>query len=770
MAAKTKDTPATAPKKDCTAPGQTSPGPKRSTMSRWRIGVLLLVHLLFAIHVAHWMQTGETLGLVEPSEAMEFSKRSVINTGLIFFLVTIGSTLLLGRFFCGWACHVVALQDASRWLLLKVGIRPRPLRSRVMVWMPVLAAFYMFFWPSVYRGFLAVTGRGLDLETTTHLSTQDFWSTMPGVFVGVATLFTAGFLCVYFLGAKGFCTYGCPYGAIFGVLDKVSPGRIRVTDACEGCGHCTLTCTSNVAVAREVRDYGMVVDPGCMKCMDCISVCPKDALYFGFGKPSLGAKPRREPSQVPTALSWPEEGVLLATFLATFAAVHGVGVLGSLYQVVPFLFSMGIAAVFAFAALKMFQLVTRPDVTFAGKPLKSSGSWTMRGKLLAIVGLGLFGLWSHSAWMQVESVLARETFKSSLSDLHIGWFQTAPTPTEDQVAAAAFVQKHGERVNEYGLILDPAVARLVAWAALIQGDDQRFLNDMRIAQARNPRVNLYSLELGYYFLKQHQDSLSTLEPDKAALDKGIAYFEEAVRLDPDIGYAWDALVGAHQTRGTMNQAIAIVGEGLQMRPRSAHLTAKYGWLLMVTHDQERARGFFEKALVLDPMHRDARLILVQGYYSQSGRIDDCLRLLDAGLEFEPTFLPYTRTKVELLRSLGREAEAEAATRTVVDAFEAKLAEHPDDVPLRMAILRDVYPFADQQDKMLACARSGLAALPNEVQFHLAVIDICMNQGKREEAEAAARTALTRFPDDQGLVQFLGQLGLNADKIRTQTGE
>ena len=34
----------------------------------------------------------------------------------------------------------------------------------------------------------------------------------------------------------------------------------------------------------------MVVDQGCMKCMDCVSVCPNDALYFGFGKPAIFGK------------------------------------------------------------------------------------------------------------------------------------------------------------------------------------------------------------------------------------------------------------------------------------------------------------------------------------------------------------------------------------------------------------------------------------------------------------------------------------------------
>ena len=90
---------------------RTGAGPRASKVSRIRAWALIGVHLVVALHLAHWFATGRTLSLIEPSEAMQFSKRSVINAGLVFFGAVILSTLLLGRFFCGWACHLVALQD-----------------------------------------------------------------------------------------------------------------------------------------------------------------------------------------------------------------------------------------------------------------------------------------------------------------------------------------------------------------------------------------------------------------------------------------------------------------------------------------------------------------------------------------------------------------------------------------------------------------------------------------------------------------------------------
>ena len=49
-----------------------------------------------------------------------------------------------------------------------------------------------------------------------------FWATFPGWIVGALTFLVCGFVAVYFLGAKGFCTYACPYGAVFSCADKVS--------------------------------------------------------------------------------------------------------------------------------------------------------------------------------------------------------------------------------------------------------------------------------------------------------------------------------------------------------------------------------------------------------------------------------------------------------------------------------------------------------------------------------------------------------------------
>jgi Fe-S-cluster-containing hydrogenase component 2 len=90
-----------------------------------------------------------------------------------------------------------------------------------------------------------------------------------------------------------------------------------------------------VRVHEEVRLYGMVVDSGCMKCMDCVSVCPKGALSFAFARPSLlKRKPSTRPAKrydLPLAA---EISIAVVALLTTLA-------FRDLYNGPPLLMSVG---------------------------------------------------------------------------------------------------------------------------------------------------------------------------------------------------------------------------------------------------------------------------------------------------------------------------------------------------------------------------------------------------------------------------------------------
>lgn len=367
--------------------------PRRSRNSRRRAVILVLVHIVALVHIAHWKITGSTISPVEPSEAMQTLELGYLNAGFVLFVLLILATMVLGRFFCGWACHVVAYQDLAATLLGRIGIRPRPIRSRLLVLVPFGAAFYMFIWPQIAR---LLEGSGFP-PLVAHFTTEEFWVTFPGPVIAALTFLVDGFLIVYLLGAKGFCTYGCPYGAFFGVSDRLALGQIKVTDDCEQCGHCTATCSSNVRVHEEVAKYQRVVDPGCMKCLDCVSVCPKNALYFGWGRPSLfGPRTKKKRKRV-YDFSWREEIALALIFLCALYAFRG------LYDLVPFLLALGLSVVAALAGVLAWRFLRGSLERFQHHVLRHDGRWTTQGVAVSILAPTFLLFTGHSAWVQFHA-------------------------------------------------------------------------------------------------------------------------------------------------------------------------------------------------------------------------------------------------------------------------------------------------------------------------------------------------------------------------------
>ncbi len=618
---------------------------RASRSTRWRAAVLILVHLVIAAHITHWLVSGRTVTPVEPSEAAALAQSGVVNAGLVFFAVTIVLTAIFGRFFCGWACHLVALQDLSRALLERFGRRPKPLRSRLLRWVPAIAFVYAFLWPMIYRW---VSKRPMP-EVQTELTTTEFWVTFPGWIVGGLTFVICGYLAVYFLGAKGFCIYACPYGAIFGVAERLAPMRIRVTDACAGCGHCTAVCTSNVRVHEEVRDWGMVVDSGCMKCLDCVSVCPSDALYYGAGPLPIAVHKRaggREMTRFP--LSWAEEGIAAAAFAAGFLTFRG------LYGQVPFLMALGVAGVLAYLVLICFQLATRPNLSFKAWRLKRLGALQPAAYVLLAGMALLLGFWLHSAIVRYHTYIGDAGYRSARDWGTVVLDVVAPRPALDAAALSRIDRgfQAFEKVRRLGWFESWGSDAKMAWMAVLLGRDAALEQHARAA-----------VEGGELPAEMHQ-LLGRLAFEAGDPSRAAGLFERAVEADAgdlrsriSLGVAQAQSGRLELARSTFEQAVRELGD---------HVTLAYNLGLVEAYSGQigAAAGWFGRAVELDPHHLPARENFA-GMLATLGRLEESAQQYALAIEQAPED-PQTRVLfARVLAALGRRDEAAEQVATAL---------------------------------------------------------------------------------------------------------
>ena len=601
-----------------TSPVQKS-GIRKSKTGRWRGLALILLNLVMIAHIIQWRIMGKTVSPIEPSETMYTLQQGAINAGFIFFSLAILATLIFGRFVCGWGCHILALQDFCGWLLKKIGLTPKPFRSRLLVYVPLIGALYMFVWPTAYRFFTKAEHETLIPKFTNHLVTTNFWETFPSVGVAIPFLFICGFMTVYFLGQKGFCTYACPYGGFFGLADKFSPGKIRVTDACNQCGHCTATCTSNVVVHAEVKQYGMVVDPGCMKCMDCVSVCPNDALYFGFGKPTL-LVPKSNAIKRNYSVTWPEEIVGAVVFLGSFLAIRGV------YALVPFLMALGCATITTFLALKTWRLFKASELSFYRFNLKSSGRIQKTGWAFVAFSVAWIGLNAHSGWIRYHEYLGNRAFQKIQIPDELALAQKDPAQWLSPIDRENIHEgkKHFQTASTFGLFANSEALPKLAWFEYLAGDAERSVALLDQAAARQSgkgkALSLYYRgailnRLGRY--EQAQLNLDEALAERADLilarqekgeslwqlgrkEEAISVWSDAVQRNPQLALANNQLAGAERTLARFQEASAHENQADQFTPANPFYHWVIGLRLQNLGMTELAEKHFQRAIQLDP--------------------------------------------------------------------------------------------------------------------------------------------------------------------------
>ena len=173
----------------------------------------------------------------------------------------------------------------------------------------------------------------------------------------------------------------------------------------------------------------------------------------------------------------------------------------------------------------------------------------------------------------------------------------------------------------------------------------------------------------YFDLAQDLRGQSSLSQSEQA----IAYFKEAVRIDPEFADAWGALAISYSgmldwfaprpdaeqlkiaARSAVKRALALDPENLDARFVLINLDSPYGrWAEVEAGDR--------KLLADHPEYRPAKMSLAN-IMEETGRMDDAVRILTTLAEADPTRAAIRASLVDALLSAGRFDEAEAAIDT-----------------------------------------------------------------------------------------------------------
>ncbi len=616
-------------------------GARRTNYAKWRVATLVGVHLLFVVHFVHWKLKGRTLAPLEFNEVLYTIHQGILTAGFLLMALVMVATLVLGRFFCSWGCHILALQDASGWLLDRLRIKRQPIRSRTLIWVPVGVMFYLFIWPQLLQAWHGESAQALEVVAAgsarwSSFTTDDMWRNLPPPSVAVLTFLVCGFIIVYLLGSRGFCFQACPYGALFGIADQFAPGRIVLTKDCSQCGLCTKACSSDILVHRELAVHGMVTNPRCLKDLDCVTACPENAVRYGFRLPPLFRKGHPMGAYGGRFSNTVGEDVFLAVvFLLAMPVYRG------LYDAVPFLLAVALSVCTAWALVLGLRLLRKGAVQFRGATLKMDGSLRPRGVVVAAFIVGLSVLFVHSAFVQYHTIVGRTLYRQA----------AAGTPDMDRIRRAVAHYGTALRVG----LFEPVDRRFeLASLYRLQGGTSRSSQLLEGILADDPG---------------HAEARFRLGEMKAATgdrSEAMRLWAENLVLGMDrsgtqgrlmLARSAAALAAAREAEGDVDGARQAYATGLTRAPGDGDLLVAAGALAHRTGRTDEAIRYFEDAL-RNGGPEDMLRNNLGAIHLQQGRPDLALPHLERLTELRPNDARLRYTLGVLHARSGRTRQAE----------------------------------------------------------------------------------------------------------------
>ncbi len=242
-------------------------------------------------------------------------------SGFIMFVAVLGVSLVLKKGFCGWICPIGTVSQYIWMAGEKIfgrnfritGYTDISLRSLKYILLGMFVFLIGIAMPTAMMAlfFIGDYYKVVDVRMMKFFTEMTTLTTWVLIGLGILSLLVKNF----------WCRYLCPYGALAGLLSRLSPLKIKRNE--EKCTHCH-ACTKHCPTQIDVEAKTLVKSAECFGCLTCVSRCRAEGaleLRVKAGKKEAVVKP------------W----VFPVALVALFYLVIGIGVLtGNWHSKVPY--------------------------------------------------------------------------------------------------------------------------------------------------------------------------------------------------------------------------------------------------------------------------------------------------------------------------------------------------------------------------------------------------------------------------------------------------